>query len=233
MSATPEPKSILPIRWKGRQAATFRYSATTTGRPTSSLARNINKVLNAVTGGPSPTLDFYGHPFSHPLDDYYFSQCPIRFGDYVAKLGAFPVAPEQRALDDWQLDPHADEDGFRHAAVDYFDVHDAVFELRAQLWANAETQPIEDTSVEWPVEDSAYVTVATIRLPRQAAYGPERVQYFDEVMTFRPAHSLAVHRPLGGVMRARLQVYKALSDFRHRENGIPAADTATIEAIPA
>ena len=199
----------------------------------SSLARNINKVLDAVTGGPSPTLDFYGHPFSHPLDDYYFSQCPIRFGDYVAKLGAFPVAPEQRALDDWQLDPHADEDGFRHAAVDYFDVHDAVFELRAQLWANAETQPIEDTSVEWPVEDSAYVTVATIRLPRQAAYGPERVQYFDEVMTFRPAHSLAVHRPLGGVMRARLQVYKALSDFRHRENGIPAADTATIEAIPA
>ena len=95
----------------------------------SSIARNINKVLNAVTGGPSPTLDFYGHPFSHPLDDYYFSQCPIRYGDYVAKIGAFPVAPEQLALDDWQLDPHEDEDGFRHAAIDYFQTHDAVFEL--------------------------------------------------------------------------------------------------------
>ena len=199
----------------------------------SSLARNMNKVLNAVAGGPSALLDFYGHPYSHPLDDYYFSQCPVRYGDYVAKLGAFPVSPEQLALDDWQLDPHQDEDGFRHAAVDYFGQHDAVFELRAQLWANAETQPIEDSSVEWPAQDSEYRTVATIRLPRQAAYGPARVRYFDETMTFRPAHSLAAHRPLGGVMRARLQVYRALSDFRHRENGVAAANTASIDEIPA
>ncbi|MET0270165.1 MAG: catalase family protein [Sphingomonas sp.] len=198
-----------------------------------SVARNVNKVLDAVGVGPSATLDFYGHPFGHPLDDYYFSQCPIRFGDYVAKLGAFPVAPEQLALDDWQIDPHEDEDGFRHATVRYFEQQDAVFELRAQLWANAETQPIEDCSVEWPAQDSTYRTVATIRLPRQAAYGPERVRYFDEVMTFRPAHSLAAHRPLGGVMRARLQVYRALSDFRHGKNGIAAANTASIDEIPA
>ncbi|TXC70316.1 catalase family protein [Sphingomonas ginsenosidivorax] len=198
-----------------------------------SVARNINAVLNAVAGSPSPTLDFYGHPFSHPLDECYFSQCPIRFGDYVAKLGAFPVAAEQRALDGWTLDPHQDEDGFRHAAIAYFDGNDAVFELRAQLWANADTQPIEDTSVDWPTEDSAYRTIATIRLPRQDAYSAARVRYFDEVMTFRPAHSLAAHRPLGGVMRARLQVYRALSDFRHRETGIAAANTASVDDIPA
>lgn len=52
-------------------------------------------------------------------------------------------------------------------------------------------------------------------------------------MTFRPAHSLATHRPLGSVMRARLQVYKALSDFRHRENGVAAQNTADITDIPA
>ena len=199
----------------------------------SSLARNINKMLNAVAGGPSPTLDFYGHPYGHPLDDHYFSQCPIRFGDHVAKLGAFPVAAEQLALDDWQLDPHADENGFRHAAIAYFDAHDAVFELRAQLWANAETQPIEDTSVEWPARDSQYRTVATIRLPRQDAYGPDRVRFFDEVMTFRPAHSLLVHRPLGGVMRARLQAYRALSAYRHRENGVAEVSPASVDDIPA
>ena len=148
-------------------------------------------MLNAVAGSPSPTLDFYGHPFSHPLDECYFSQCPVRFGDYVAKIGAFPVAAEQRALDDWRLDPHQDEDGFRHAAIDYFAENDALFELRAQVWTNADTQPIEDSSVDWPTQDSEYRTIATIRLPRQAAYGAERVRYFDEVMTFRPAHSLA------------------------------------------
>lgn len=199
----------------------------------SSVARNINKVLNAVGAGPSPTLDFYGHPFSHPLDETYFSQCPLRFGDYVAKLGAFPATPAQEALADWRLDPHQDEDGFRHAAVDFFAGNDVAFELRAQLWTDADTQPIEDTSVDWPITQSPYRTVATIRLPRQAAYGAERVRYFDDVMTFRPAHSLDVHRPLGGVMRARLQVYRALSAFRHRENSVAEESTASIDRIPA
>jgi hypothetical protein len=198
----------------------------------SSLARNMNKLLSAVAA-PSPKADFFGHPFSHPLYDSYFSQAPIRFGDYVAKLGAFPAAPAQTRLKEWALDPHQDEDGFRHAAVAYFGEHDAVYEIRAQLWADAETQPIEDTSVNWPAEDSAYRTVATIRILRQEAYSAQRVRYFDEVMTFRPAHSLTAHRPLGSVMRARLQVYKALSDFRHRENGVAAQSTSDVAQIPS
>jgi hypothetical protein len=59
------------------------------------------------------------------------------------------------------------------------------------------------------------------------------VRYFDEAMTYSPAHSLAAHRPLGSVMRARLQVYQALSDFRHRETGFAEAKPHSIEEIPA
>ena len=92
---------------------------------------------------------------------------------------------------------------------------------------------VSAASVEWPSQDSQYRTVATIRIPAQEAYSPARVRYFDEVMTFRPAHSLAAHRPLGSVMRARLQVYRALSAFRHRENGVAEENTADIAAIPA
>ncbi|WCS24246.1 catalase family protein [Methylobacterium sp. NMS14P] len=198
----------------------------------SSTARNINKVLHAF-GTESAMADFFGHPYSHPLADSYFSQAPVRFGDYVAKLGAVPATDAQRSLSEWRLDPRQDEDGFRHAALAFFRENDVVFELKAQLWADAEKQPIEDASVDWPVSVSPYRTVATVRLPRQDAYSPERVQYFDEVMTFRPAHSLAAHRPLGSVMRARLQVYRALSDFRHRENGVTAENTASPESIPA
>ncbi|WP_174279214.1 hypothetical protein [Sphingomonas bacterium] len=124
------------------------------------------------------------------------------------------------------------EDSFRHAAAAYFAAHDATYELKAQLWTDEDRQPIEDAPVDWPVEVSPYRTIATIRLPRQAAYGPERVRYFDEVMTFTPAHSLAAHRPLGSVMRARLQVYQALSDFHHRENGIALANAERIADIP-
>jgi hypothetical protein len=198
----------------------------------SSAARNFNRLLHAG-GADSSRAEFYGHPFSHPIADPYFSQASIRWGDHVAKIGAFPASATQDALTDWRLDPHQDEDGFRHAAVDYFREHDAVFELRAQLWTNADKQPVEDASVEWLPEDSAYRMVATVHLPRQDAYGPERQRYFDEVMTFRPAHGLAAHRPLGSVMRARMQVYRALSDFRHRRNGIAEADTARIDEIPA
>lgn len=197
----------------------------------SSTMRNFNRVLHAF-GTESAKADFFGHPFSHPMSEGYFSQAPIRFGDYVAKLGVVPVAAEQLALSDWRLDPHEDEDGFRHAAVAYFGAHDAVYEIKAQLWADADRQPIEDASVDWPVEISPYRTIATVRLPRQNAYGTERVRYFDEAMTFRPAHSLAAHRPLGSVMRARLQVYSALSAFRHRENGVAEANPATVTEIP-
>lgn len=198
----------------------------------SSTMRNFNKLLHAF-GTESPKADFFGHPFSHPLADAYFSQAPMRWGDYVAKIAGVPASVEQTALRNWQLDPHEDEDGFRHAAVVFFAEDDVVFELKAQLWTNAETQPIEDASIEWPVADSEYRTIATLRLPRQAAYSPERVRYFDELMTFRPAYSLAAHRPLGSVMRARLQVYKALSDFRHRENGVALTNTASIKDIPS
>ena len=198
----------------------------------SAFARTLNKVLHAV-GTDSPKADFFGHPFNHPLIDPYFSQAPLRWGEHVAKVGVFPASPEQEKLRPWRLNPHQDEDGFRTATVAYFKAEEAVFELRAQLWADASTQPIEDASVEWLTEASPYRTVATIRLPRQDAYSDARVRYFDEALTFSPAHSLAAHRPLGSAMRARLQVYKALSEFRHRETGVAEAHPASIEQVPA
>jgi len=195
-------------------------------------ARNFNRLLHAF-GTESPKADFFGHPFSHPLAEPYYSQAPIRFGDHVAKLGAFPVSDAQAALETWQLDPHQDEDGFRHAALAYFGSHEAVYELRAQLWTNADTQPIEDASVEWPTAESPFRTVAILRLPAQDAYSAARQRYFDEEMTFRPANSLLAHQPLGSVMRARLQVYRALAAFRQHENGVTAATQRDIHEVPA
>lgn len=198
----------------------------------SSLARNLNRVLRPL-GAESARAEFFGHPFSHPFADSYFSQAPMRWGDHVAKVGAFPASPAQEAIRDWRLDPHQDEDGFRAASVAFLRAEEVVYELRAQLWTNQDTQPIEDASVEWPVEESPYQAVATIRLPRQEAHGEGRARFFDERLTFRPAHSLLAHRPLGSVMRARLQAYGALSALRHRETGVPEAHPAGVGGIPA
>ena len=198
----------------------------------SAAARNFNRLLHAL-GTESPKADFFGHPFSHPLAEPYYSQAPIRFGDYVAKLGTFPASDAQAALGTWRLDPHEDEDGFRHATTAFFRDHDVIYELRAQLWTNADTQPIEDASVEWSTDESPYRTVAVLRLPAQDAYSSARQRYFDEEMTFRPANSLLAHQPLGSVMRARLQVYRALAAFRQHENGVTAATQRDIDELPA
>ena len=198
----------------------------------SSLARNLNRVLGVV-GVESARADFFGHPFGHPFAEAYFSQAPLRWGEHVAKLGAFPSSAPQDALRDWRLNPHQDEDGFRTASVAFLKAYDVTYELRAQLWTDAATQPIEDAAVEWPEAESQYRTVGTLVLPRQDAYSEARARYFDENLTFRPAHALAAHRPLGGVMRARLQVYKALSEFRHRETGAPEAHPTAIDEVPA
>ena len=196
----------------------------------SSLAQTVTKM---VGGEGSPKADFFGHPPTHPLSDAYYSQAPMRFGAHVAKLGAFPTAPDMKAMANKEIDVGADPDGFRHAVVNFFRGHDVYFDLRAQLWTDADSQPIEDTSVEWKESESPYVTVATIKLPRQEAYSSERQRYFDDVMSFRPAHALAAHRPLGSVMRARLQVYQALSDYRHKANSAPQEEPASPERIPA
>ena len=198
----------------------------------SALARTVERAAEAV-GGSVARADFFGHPKMHPLADAYHSQAPMRWGAHVAKVAAFPTAPHQLALRDALVDTSPDDDAFRTAMVVTMSREDAAFELRAQLWTDAEAQPIEDASVEWPVEISPFRTVATIRLPRQEAHSDARARFFDEEMAFRPGHSLEAHRPLGSVMRARLEVYRALSAWRHERNGVPERDPASAEAIPA
>lgn len=48
-----------------------------------------------------------------------------------------------------------------------------------------------------------------------------------------PPHSLAAHRPLGSLMRARLKTYAALSRFRHTRNATPEVEPTGIEDVPA
>jgi hypothetical protein len=40
-------------------------------------------------------------------------------------------------------------------------------------------------------------------------------------MSFSPWHGLAAHQPLGSVMRARKETYRASAKFRGERNGCP------------
>ncbi len=198
----------------------------------SATARTLNAAAKAVTGSDVPQLDFFGHAPLHPLAESYHSQAAIRYGDHVAKVALFPASAEQLARSGETLDPAADPDVFRNAAAAYFRDRDAVFELRVQLCTDLDSMPIEDASVQWSEQDSPYVTIATLTLPRQDALSPTRVQFVEDRMSFRPSHSLAAHRPLGSLMRARLHVYQALARFRMTQDGVTATEPATLEAVP-
>ena len=196
----------------------------------STVARATNTVLNAV-GANSEKLGFYGHPVVHPASEEYYSQVAYRYGDYVAKLGFFPVSAGLEALQDKPFDPET-PDALRDAMNAFFKQNPAEFELRVQLNTGLEDMPIEDAQAKWSESESQYRTVARLVLPVQTAWDPAKDGYFED-LTFSPGHGLAAHRPLGGINRARLVVYKALAARRFADNGKKAEVPTSLEQVPA
>jgi hypothetical protein len=201
-------------------------------RAVSAAARVAQSAVKAAGGPDVANLEFFGHTPRHPLADRYYSQAAMRYGDHIAKVGVFPASRELNALGDGALDLGGNPDGFRAAVVDFFRRSAAEFDFRVQLCADLGRMPVEDASVRWPVEESSYLSVARLVLPRQEAHSPARRAYFDDALAFRPAHSLEAHRPLGSLMRARLKTYTALSAFRHGRNGVPEREPRSIDEVP-
>ncbi len=189
-----------------------------------------NKALHAV-GADSAALDFFGHPFLHPLVEAYYSQAPIRYGAYIAKLNAAPSPETVRAAERESFKPQ-DYDALRTATAAFFRGHAAEFTVGIQLCTNLRTMPIEDANQEWPEDESPYQPVATLSFPAQDAWSPARVRFVDEELSFCPSHSLAAHRPLGSIMRARMAAYEALGRRRREENGSVLREPQSMEELP-
>ena len=196
----------------------------------STVARATNAVLHAV-GANSEKLAFYGHPIVHPASEEYYSQTPFRYGEYVAKLGFFPVSPGLASLKDQPFDPET-PDALRDAMNAFFKTHPAEFEMRVQLNTGLDEMPIEDAQAKWPESESQYQTVARLVIPVQIAWDPLKDDYFED-LTFSPAHGLAAHRPLGGINRARLVAYKMLAARRLADNGKSAEMPTSLANTPA
>jgi hypothetical protein len=191
----------------------------------SAATRAANVALEAV-GAPSANLDVLGHPRLHPLAELYYSQAPMRWGDHVAKVAAFP-AHDQAALPFEADSP----DAMSEAAADRIARHGAEWTLAAQLRTDADAMPIENARTRWPEELSPYRPIASLRFPPQDARAPARVRAV-EALAFSPAHSIEAHRPLGGIMRARLALYTQLGRERREQAGQPIAEPAGPDAIP-
>ena len=204
-------------------------------RMLSVLLRGASTALSAVGIESSAVQSMGGHKQVHPLGASFFTQVPLRFGQYIAKLSLVPVSSALTPLIDQALDDDLanDPDGLREAVVRFFAEQDGEWELRAQLNTDLGQMPIEDGSVAWPEDQSPYLPVARLRIASQPAWSEQLSPATEDRLSFNPWHGLEAHRPLGGVMRARRQVYPSSVAFRAGANGCPIHEPAQASVEPA
>ncbi len=199
----------------------------------SKMARGAEAVVETFGGESATLLSMGGHPTTNILGETFYSQTPFLYGENIAKFGVFPVSPALTALTGAALANTGEPNALRNVVVTYFLENSATWELRVQLCTNTATMPIEDASVIWPVEESPYVTVATITAPKQDPWTFEKIAALDEGMAFSPWHALAAHRPLGAVNRARKTAYEMSAKFRAENNHREIVEPRTFEDLEA
>jgi hypothetical protein len=232
--AEPDTQDFLFANGKSFNAATaadflknLKILAATTDKAEglkvafSTALRTVETTLESVGGESALLTALGGHPASHILSEEFFTQVPIRYGDYIAKLGLFPTTLEQKSLVGSEIDLAAEFDAHRQAVRRYLQNTPAAWELRVQLCADLETMPVEKPDVAWPEDNSPYLTVARIEVAPQEGYSDAMAVAVDKGASFSPWNGLVAHRPLGAINRLRRAIYEASARFRLSKNGCP------------
>jgi hypothetical protein len=157
-----------------------------------------------------------------PLHATYHSMTPYLLGDdRVVRYKASPVqVPSSQPKRLWRL---CDENFLRRAlAAELRPRHPpaadkAVFDFSLQVRNDARPDDVEDASRAWRGREDRLIEVARIEIPLQDFDAP-RQWHFGENLSFTPWHCLREHRPLGGLNRMRLAVYRASLEVRHQLN---------------
>jgi hypothetical protein len=197
----------------------------------SSAAQTAEEALE-LAGEKSAFLKGFGHPPTHPLGETYHTAVPLRFGDYFGKMHLVPLSSNLIALRGKYVDHPDSWNCVKDSIVTFFQRETAVWELRVQLCTDLTRMPVEDASVEWEEHLSPSLTLARVTVQPQNAYSNPRRVWVDEQLSFNPWHSLAAHRPLGSIMRARFKAYQASSHFRHTAEGRQMVEPRSIEEMP-
>jgi hypothetical protein len=159
------------------------------------------------------------HHASH-LAIPYWSTTPYLYGEGRAVKYSARPCQGTRAPD---LPDELTDGYLRDAMRTQMNGDGACFDFRVQFQADAESMPIEDATVEWDESLSPFRSVARIDIPPQTFESPRQMA-FCENLAFNPWRNLPEHRPLGGINRARKDLYRELAAFRHQRNGVTYAE---------
>ena len=185
----------------------------------SKTLRTAGKVSEALGGPDSVMAGLGGQPEKHPMGDTYYSQAALLYGDYMAKISFTPISSNLKALKDSPIDVDKDDYAIRNLLKDFFSTNGGEWEVGVQLSTDLEKMPIEDTTVEWPQEESPYLPVGKITILQQDAWNDDKAAVADDKMLFSVWHGLAAHRPLGAIQRIRKDAYKESAKFRRSMYG--------------
>lgn len=151
--------------------------------------------------------------FANPLEIRYFSVAPYLLGARAVKYSLRPTGGVTSPLPEKPAD-----DYLREAMIRQLTSGTATFDFMVQFQSDPRTMPIEDLSVAWDESVSPFIRGATLTIGSQE-FDSEKQREFGDNLSFNPWRCLQEHRPLGGISRARRQVYPALSALRHQRNG--------------
>ena len=146
-----------------------------------------------------------------PFDIRYWSTTPYRFGKGAVKYSLLPTSAIRSRRKAKPGDDYLTDAMEAHLAKAI-----ASFDFCVQL--RRDDMPIEDAAVRWDERRAPFVKVATLVIAKQKFRTPAR-KALAETLSFSPGHALRAHAPLGGLNRARVKIYKALSRFRHQRDG--------------
>ena len=160
------------------------------------------------------------------LEVPYYSQTAYLFGTRAVQ---YHIKPHQPATS--KIPRDAPKNFLRERLVEHLTTADASFDFMIQFQTDAEKMPIENPNVAWDEKLSPYLKVATIRIPPQRCDSPSQVAFCENV-SFNPWRTLPEHRPLGGINRARKEVYPVISKFRHHRNAAPLKEPVSDGTYP-
>jgi hypothetical protein len=148
------------------------------------------------------------NPSCH-LDIQYWSTTPYQFGpNRVVKYAVRPTSRRRSTKPTALTDTYLTD-----AMRAHLDQEEATFDFLVQFYVDDQRTPIEDATAEWQTKDAPYHRVAIVRIPRQRFEDTERSTRGEQT-TFNPWHCLMAHTPLGGMNRARREIYRAMAQFR-------------------
>ena len=178
---------------------------------------------------------FGGHKVGHRISQFknLMSLCGQRLGNDLSVMRYWSMTPYALGTKacKYKLVPHSSNadhaislqstgfDFLRENISAILQNHDLDFDFQVQLQQNADAQPIEIASVAWDEQDAPLGTVARLRIPRQD--GKNELLELADRLSFNPWTTPEVHRPLGGINRARKKVYDLSYANRSQQKSSP------------